>query len=133
MDKGQLVGLFTIFKATDDLLGRYQNYSNVLKLSEYFIQMESSLWHLGAKISGWFKNSTSSNSTNSNSTSSNSEPDSERRIVTVLNDKQLQILRTAYSQNPRPDALVKEQLVQRTGLDARLIRVWLVWRQESIE
>jgi len=46
------------------------------------------------------------------------------RIRTVLNEKQLHTLRTCYGANPRPDALMKEQLVDMTGLSPRVIRVW---------
>ena len=46
------------------------------------------------------------------------------RIRTVLNEKQLQTLRSCYGANPRPDALMKEQLVELTGLNPRVIRVW---------
>jgi len=46
------------------------------------------------------------------------------RIRTVLNEKQLHTLRTCYGANPRPDALMKEQLVEMTGLNPRVIRVW---------
>jgi len=42
----------------------------------------------------------------------------------VLNEKQLHTLRTCYGANPRPDALMKEQLVEMTGLSPRVIRVW---------
>jgi len=34
------------------------------------------------------------------------------RVRTVLNEKQLHTLRTCYAANPRPDALMKEQLVR---------------------
>lgn len=34
------------------------------------------------------------------------------------------ICRTCYNANPRPDALMKEQLVEMTGLSPRVIRVW---------
>ena len=37
------------------------------------------------------------------------------RARTVLSEKQLNILKTCYSANPRPDALMKEQLVEMTG------------------
>jgi hypothetical protein len=53
--------------------------------------------------------------------SSNSKP---ARIRTVLNEKQLHTLRACYGANPRPDALMKEQLVEMTGLNPRVIRVW---------
>ncbi|XP_043479521.1 insulin gene enhancer protein ISL-1 isoform X1 [Leptopilina heterotoma] len=46
------------------------------------------------------------------------------RVRTVLNEKQLNTLRNCYNQNPRPDALMKEQLVEMTGLSPRVIRVW---------
>ncbi|KAG9352346.1 hypothetical protein JZ751_020759 [Albula glossodonta] len=44
--------------------------------------------------------------------------------LAVLNEKQLHTLRTCYNANPRPDALMKEQLVEMTGLSPRVIRVW---------
>ena len=43
---------------------------------------------------------------------------------TVLNEKQLHTLRTCYNANPRPDALMKEQLTEMTNLSPRVIRVW---------
>nr|XP_033813128.1 insulin gene enhancer protein ISL-2A-like [Geotrypetes seraphini] len=46
------------------------------------------------------------------------------RMRTVLNEQQLQALRTCYSMNPRPDAILKEKLVEVTGLSPRVIRVW---------
>ena len=55
------------------------------------------------------------------SSSSNGKP---ARIRTVLNEKQLHTLRACYGANPRPDALMKEQLVEMTGLNPRVIRVW---------
>jgi len=46
------------------------------------------------------------------------------RVRTVLNEKQLHTLRTCYNANPRPDALMKEQMVEMTQLSPRVIRVW---------
>lgn len=46
------------------------------------------------------------------------------RIRTVLNEKQLQTLKTYYASNPRPDSAVKEKLVELTGLKSKVIRVW---------
>ncbi|KAK6180479.1 insulin gene enhancer protein ISL-1 isoform X1 [Patella vulgata] len=46
------------------------------------------------------------------------------RVRTVLNEKQLHTLRTCYNANPRPDALMKEQMTEMTGLSPRVIRVW---------
>ena len=43
---------------------------------------------------------------------------------TVLTEKQLNVLKSCYHANPRPDALMKEQLVEMTGLSSRVIRVW---------
>ncbi|KAJ8882631.1 hypothetical protein PR048_014443 [Dryococelus australis] len=57
----------------------------------------------------------------SNKSSSDGKP---TRVRTVLNEKQLHTLRTCYNANPRPDALMKEQLVEMTGLSPRVIRVW---------
>lgn len=48
----------------------------------------------------------------------------QARVRTVLNEKQLGMLRACYNMNSRPDALVKEQLVEMTGLSSRVIRVW---------
>lgn len=50
--------------------------------------------------------------------------DKQPRIRTVLTEQQLQTLRSVYSNNPRPDALLKEQLCELTGLSPRVIRVW---------
>ena len=46
------------------------------------------------------------------------------RVRTVLSDKQLKILKAVYSQNPKPDSLMKEHLCEVTGLSPRVIRVW---------
>ncbi|XP_037025366.1 insulin gene enhancer protein ISL-1 isoform X3 [Bradysia coprophila] len=46
------------------------------------------------------------------------------RVRTVLNEKQLHTLRNFYNANPRPDALMKEQIVEMSGLSPRVIRVW---------
>ena len=43
------------------------------------------------------------------------------RVRTVLNEKQLHTLRTCYNANPRPDALMKEQLVEMTQLSPRYV------------
>lgn len=42
----------------------------------------------------------------------------------MLTEKQLNVLKSCYHANPRPDALMKEQLVEMTGLSSRVIRVW---------
>ena len=48
----------------------------------------------------------------------------KNRTRTVLSQKQLDIMIRCYTANPRPDALMKEQLVEMTGLSNRVIRVW---------
>ncbi|XP_014677144.1 PREDICTED: insulin gene enhancer protein ISL-1-like, partial [Priapulus caudatus] len=52
------------------------------------------------------------------------KPEKTTRVRTVLNEKQLHTLRTCYNANPRPDALMKEQLTEMTQLSPRVIRVW---------
>nr|CAD2144956.1 unnamed protein product [Meloidogyne enterolobii] len=47
-----------------------------------------------------------------------------QRIRTVLNESQLKLLKQSYNTNQRPDTSIKEQLVEQTGLNARVIRVW---------
>jgi hypothetical protein len=64
--------------------------------------------------------SSSLKSTNNN----NIRKDKTTRMRTVLNEKQLLTLRTCYGANPRPDALMKERLVDMTQLSPRVIRVW---------
>jgi len=46
------------------------------------------------------------------------------RMRTILNEKQLLTLRTCYGVNPRPDALMKEQLAQMTHLSPSVIHAW---------
>lgn len=67
-----------------------------------------------------------SNSSSSSTSSKKPKKDKPKttRIRTVLNEKQLMTLRACYNANARPDALMKEQLVEMTGLSARVIRVW---------
>ncbi|XP_032218609.1 insulin gene enhancer protein isl-1 isoform X3 [Nematostella vectensis] len=62
--------------------------------------------------------------TTPDSTPSKRKTDRPTRVRTVLNEKQLHTLRTCYNANPRPDAMMKEQLVEMTGLSPRVIRVW---------
>ncbi|XP_055514878.1 insulin gene enhancer protein ISL-1-like [Leucoraja erinacea] len=50
--------------------------------------------------------------------------DTITRVRTVLSEQQLLTLRTCYAANPRPDALMKQQLIEMTGLNSRVIRVW---------
>ena len=52
------------------------------------------------------------------------DKDKPTRVRTVLNEKQLSTLKACYAANPRPDSVMKEQLVEITGLSPRVIRVW---------
>ncbi|CAB4069618.1 ISL1 [Lepeophtheirus salmonis] len=91
----------------------------------------------GPPFSGGFDEPSSSSSSCSSSTtatpttahykSSSSSKSSNRRVGrvrTVLSEKQLSILNKCYNNNPRPDANVKEQMVEMTSLSHRVIRVW---------
>lgn len=66
----------------------------------------------------------SSSSSSSSSNVKSMRKDKTTRMRTVLNEKQLLTLRTCYGANPRPDALMKERLVEMTSLSPRVIRVW---------
>ena len=46
------------------------------------------------------------------------------RVRTVLTEKQVSLLKSSYDDNPMPDAQMKEQLVEMTGLSARVVRTW---------
>lgn len=76
---------------------------------------------------------TTKNTTKSESTSPDGKPkltskknskEKPTRVRTVLNEKQLSTLKRCYAANPRPDSVMKEQLVDMTGLSPRVIRVW---------
>ncbi len=66
----------------------------------------------------------SSSSLSTLKSTNNIRKDKTTRMRTVLNEKQLLTLRTCYGANPRPDASMKEQLVEMTQLSPRVIRVW---------
>ena len=73
--------------------------------------------------------SSGSETSSSGHTNGLQQPQQQRRnragrVRTVLTEKQLQLLKSCYLANPRPDALMKEQLVEMTGLSPRVVRVW---------
>ena len=68
--------------------------------------------------------STNNNRGGSGATTKRSNSEKGPRVRTVLSEQQLQTLRTVYASNSRPDALMKEHLVEITGLSPRVIRVW---------
>eukprot|EP00057_Strongylocentrotus_purpuratus_P008208 XP_011662682.1 PREDICTED: LIM/homeobox protein Lhx4 isoform X2 [Strongylocentrotus purpuratus] len=49
---------------------------------------------------------------------------SNKRPRTTITAKQLETLKTAYSNSPKPARHVREQLAQETGLDMRVVQVW---------
>lgn len=52
------------------------------------------------------------------------KPEKTVRPRTALSQSQLHVLLAYYKTNPRPDAIMKEQLMELTGLSSRVIRVW---------
>lgn len=48
---------------------------------------------------------------------------SNKRPRTTITAKQLETLKTAYSNSPKPARHVREQLAQETGLDMRVVQV----------
>ncbi|CAB3407560.1 unnamed protein product [Caenorhabditis bovis] len=69
-------------------------------------------------------NNNSSGASSSGSSGKKKKDKQTTRVRTVLNEMQLKILKDCYVQNSRPDAMLKERLVEMTGLNARVIRVW---------
>lgn len=49
---------------------------------------------------------------------------SNKRPRTTITAKQLETLKTAYNNSPKPARHVREQLSQDTGLDMRVVQVW---------
>ena len=47
-----------------------------------------------------------------------------KRPRTTITAKQLETLKLAYNNNPKPARHVREQLSQDTGLDMRVVQVW---------
>lgn len=97
------------------------------------VESPETLLHNGCSQSIATSSPSTSSQTNSTITSTSKSSDKTRRcsteqkqprIRTVLTEQQLQTLRSVYQTNPRPDALLKEQLCELTGLSPRVIRVW---------
>lgn len=47
-----------------------------------------------------------------------------KRPRTTITAKQLETLKNAYNNSPKPARHVREQLSQDTGLDMRVVQVW---------
>ncbi len=115
-------------------LGHHMQGSRHMSSLNPQTQPQLSNSHLNQRLSNNPNSNSNNNSNNvglsSGSSSSSSgnhsshRKDKTTRVRTVLNEKQLHTLRTCYGANPRPDALMKEQLVEMTGLSPRVIRVW---------
>ena len=48
----------------------------------------------------------------------------QKRPRTTITAKQLEVLRKAYLQAPKPSRHTREQISQETGLDMRVVQVW---------
>lgn len=55
-----------------------------------------------------------------------------KRPRTTITAKQLETLKSAYNNSPKPARHVREQLSQDTGLDMRVVQVWFQNRLVSI-
>eukprot|EP00800_Vazella_pourtalesii_P023739 TRINITY_DN978_c2_g1_i1.p1 TRINITY_DN978_c2_g1~~TRINITY_DN978_c2_g1_i1.p1 ORF type:complete len:315 (-),score=73.94 TRINITY_DN978_c2_g1_i1:101-1045(-) len=80
--------------------------------------------HTSTSSSSSSLSQTPNSKTHKNSTGVRSHQEKQTRVRTVLNEQQLSVLRQYYSANARPDAVIKDQLVELTGLSSRVIRVW---------
>lgn len=56
-----------------------------------------------------------------------------KRPRTTITAKQLETLKSAYNNSPKPARHVREQLSQDTGLDMRVVQVWFQNRLVSIK
>lgn len=55
-----------------------------------------------------------------------------KRPRTTITAKQLETLKMAYNNSPKPARHVREQLSQDTGLDMRVVQVWFQNRSLSL-
>ncbi|KAI6655851.1 Islet (Isl) LIM-Homeobox containing transcription factor [Oopsacas minuta] len=80
--------------------------------------------HTSTSSSSSSLSQTTSNKPHKSSTGIRTQQEKQTRVRTVLNEQQLSVLRQYYATNARPDAVMKDQLVELTGLRSRVIRVW---------
>lgn len=50
--------------------------------------------------------------------------DGNKRPRTTITARQMEVLKEAYKNSPKPARHVREQLAQDTGLDMRVVQVW---------
>ena len=50
--------------------------------------------------------------------------DGNKRPRTTITTRQMEVLKEAYKNSPKPARHVREQLAQDTGLDMRVVQVW---------
>lgn len=93
----------------------------------------SSLSNQPSKIVSSDSNSNHSNTNINGKLGQLGRKEKTTRMRTVLTEKQLLTLRACYGVNPRPDALMKEQLVEMTSLSPRVIRVWFQNKRKLID
>ena len=58
---------------------------------------------------------------------------SNKRPRTTITAKQLEALKRAYNESPKPARHVREQLSAETGLDMRVVQVWFQNRHVSLK
>ena len=58
---------------------------------------------------------------------------SNKRPRTTITAKQLEALKRAYNESPKPARHVREQLSAETGLDMRVVQVWFQNRYVSLK
>ena len=58
---------------------------------------------------------------------------SNKRPRTTITAKQLEALKRAYNESPKPARPVREQLSAETGLDMRVVQVWFQNRHVSLK
>ena len=50
--------------------------------------------------------------------------DGNKRPRTTITARQMEVLKAAYKNSPKPARHVRESLAQDTGLDMRVVQVW---------
>ena len=58
--------------------------------------------------------------------------DASKRPRTTITAKQLEALKRAYNESPKPARHVREQLSAETGLDMRVVQVWFQNRRAKV-
>jgi LIM homeobox protein 3/4 len=59
--------------------------------------------------------------------------DTNKRPRTTITQKQLEILKQAYTTSPKPARHVRETLAAETSLDMRVVQVWYVYMNKEFK